>query len=415
MSLDDVTREDVSRLVAGVCSGEWSSRLRCLEQLNELTAYGRLMRIGLSESEVVALVRAAGESWPTVEDEDAVRRLLLCACSSPHAACLPELLALYPRLERNEWAQWQGLLLLSFMPQREAAEQWVRWYRELWQAGRGSPPPLDYWPRAGLHADVILPALLEFADTSRMPSPDDCLADRLIDCVTAYFKSGHSTGAVNDWAIAESDRAIADLPTRTEPPFSTSRWSDPFPRYKAAQLLTLLGFAGGPQARKRLRAASGHDDPRVACAAVLGLVRLGQGVSSAALERVASDPETRRELYDVLRAAKRSRLFPRAWRSQQRLAESDMVSWLIADVDAAPDELRLLERIEAGGARHYVFEFRYLPPHAAAKDGWMAGVSGPWPARGLNKLDVCGGGTVSRFDRADEFTPLEHLRRNGCA
>ena len=411
MATEDVTREEVARIVKHVCWGSWASRLRSLEQLNDLTPYGRLMRIGLAEAECVALVRAAGDRWPASDFDDPRQRLLLCACQSPHASCFPEILKVYPRLPDRSWTRWQALRLLSAMPQREAAEQWVRWYRVEWRAGRGSPPPLDFWPKAGLHAEVLLPALLEFADTSNMPSPDDWLAERLIEYVVMFFKSSTGRASVTDWATRETDRALAALPAVAERPFSTSRWSDPFRRYKAAQLVTLLGYAGGAKALRRLKAAVRHDDPRVACAAVGGLIRMGRVAPPAEIDRVASDPDTRRELYDMLRSLKHSRLFPRKWLTQERLAEADMVAWLIADIDAAPDAVKLLERLDADGGRYYVFAFRFSPPHSASKDGWMAGISGPWTRRSPNRVEACGG-TFSRFEPADAFPPAEHLGRN---
>jgi hypothetical protein len=57
---------------------------------------------------------------------------------------------------------------------------------------------------------------------------------------------------------------------------------------------------------------------------------------------------------------------------------------------------------------YYLFRFRTLAPHWAAKDGWIAGVSGPFRRKEEPTTNALGG-TFSRFNAWDKKTPEEHV------
>jgi hypothetical protein len=141
----------------------------------------------------------------------------------------------------------------------------------------------------------------------------------------------------------------------------------------------------------------------------------GQNPDAAELERFARDRETRRVLYDALEKRQMLHLFPTAYRTQEALAEADLVLWLAHpnELAAPPDEIELMAMVplpgqSLPGLRYYVFRFRTKPPHWAAEDGWMAGVAGPFAAAG--PPEASGAGTFSRFESYDSRTPEEHVR-----
>ncbi len=121
-------------------------------------------------------------------------------------------------------------------------------------------------------------------------------------------------------------------------------------------------------------------------APVTSALEAGATPDPAALEAAARNPETRRLLYESLEAHERSDLFPRRYYTQEALAEGDLVLWLCHpnELGSAPDEIELVETVRrdsvsgSGQEDWYVFRFRMNPPHWAAGDGWMAGVSGPY-------------------------------------
>ena len=104
------------------------------------------------------------------------------------------------------------------------------------------------------------------------------------------------------------------------------------------------------------------------------------------IEELARRPETRSILYRFLYDQKHMDLFPDQYKGLEQIAESDLVQHLLLpmELNAVPDEMELLltiEREEDDPPRKYrsfLFKFRTIPPHWAAKDGWMVGIAGPY-------------------------------------
>lgn len=401
----------IADIVAQLQHPDLQTRINAAEELTGLTTYGWLAEIGMAVDDGMAVLRAATQmDWPEPEDEwtDPLPAQLLGALSLvPHAEYTPLLLDHYPKLDAN--CRWQALQLLAHMPQQEAAEAWVRWYRDIRHTSTRTVPPFGNWARDGMHAEVVLPALIEFAETS-----DTRLSDEIYHHITKYLERGARSPALAENVIRDYEqllKVIERVESRKNPAL---RWESEYwpTRYKAARLLGLMGHLRPDVVRKTLAAALAHTDPRLKAAAAVALIQLGEAVRTPVLESIAGCNETRLSLHEDLRRLKKARLFPRRFATQPAFAEADMVEWLIADIDVPPDEIALLAAVETNEGRYYVFRFMYRPPHPAARDGWMAGVSGPWPPKGLERLSVCGGTTFSRFEPAESLTPEDHVVRH---
>jgi hypothetical protein len=134
--------------------------------------------------------------------------------------------------------------------------------------------------------------------------------------------------------------------------------------------------------------------------------------SDADLQRFARDRNTRQVLFNVLRDADKLNLFPKEHRTWPALAEADLVGWLghPNELQQAPDEMELMATLPAPGApatHYFLFRYRTNPPHWAAKDGWMAGVAGPYDTS--RDPEPYAPGTFSRFEKYDSRTPEEHV------
>jgi hypothetical protein len=138
----------------------------------------------------------------------------------------------------------------------------------------------------------------------------------------------------------------------------------------------------------------------------------GRTPSEADLERFARDPVTRQVLHEALAKAGKSELFPKAFLTWPLMAEANLVAWLCHpnELQDPPDEIELMATQPAPGApdtHYFLFRYRKHPPHWAAKDGWMAGVAGPYD---LTKPPApYAPGTFSRFETFDSRTPEEHV------
>lgn len=149
---------------------------------------------------------------------------------------------------------------------------------------------------------------------------------------------------------------------------------------------------------------------------VLKRLAAGEDPEPADLERFARDRDTRKVLYDALAQHQKLALFPSRYLTAEALAEADLVVWLNHpnELAAVPDEIELMATLPVAAAgledqRYFVFRYRTNPPHWAAKDGWLAGVAGPYPADGASASSSAPG-TFSRFERYDSKTPEDHVR-----
>jgi hypothetical protein len=150
-----------------------------------------------------------------------------------------------------------------------------------------------------------------------------------------------------------------------------------------------------------------------AIAPVTEALSAGRQPSEAELQRFARDPKTRQVLHDVLTEAQKIHLFPNEFLTWPALAEANLVGWLCHpnELQVAPDEIELMATLPAPGAldtHYFLFRYRTHEPHWAAKDGWTAGVAGPYD---LTKVPApYAPGTFSRFEAFDSRTPEEHVR-----
>jgi hypothetical protein len=195
-------------------------------------------------------------------------------------------------------------------------------------------------------------------------------------------------------------------------------WDDEYqePRSLAALVLDVLGHVVTPEAERGLVDALEYQDPRLKMFAVLGLVVHGKEPPHEPLKEIAQSSETRNWVYRGLAELDRLDLFPTEYATPEAFAEAEMVDWLTypTQLGCVPDEIELMavipENHEAGAGESYVFRFRTLPPHWAAKEGWMAGVAGPFLLVESPSPDPRGG-TFSTFAGWDEYSPEEHLRK----
>jgi hypothetical protein len=141
----------------------------------------------------------------------------------------------------------------------------------------------------------------------------------------------------------------------------------------------------------------------------------GQDPDPADLERFARDRATRRVLYDALQRHQKLSLFPSRYRTQESMAEADLVVWLTHpnELASVPDEMELMASLPVpgpgfDGQRYHLFRFRTQPPHWAADKGWLAGVAGPYLGDG--SLEKTAPGTWSELEAFDSRTPEDHVR-----
>lgn len=139
----------------------------------------------------------------------------------------------------------------------------------------------------------------------------------------------------------------------------------------------------------------------------------GDSLSQETIDSFAGKIETRADFYDLLERFDKQYLFPGKYTSFEKAAESRMVSWLLfpTELDTIPSKIELLKRVDYVQSDttfiYYVFQFKTEEPHWAAKDGWMAGVVGPY-LKNSQPYDHAKG-TFSRFTRTSETSPEKEV------
>lgn len=123
---------------------------------------------------------------------------------------------------------------------------------------------------------------------------------------------------------------------------------------------------------------------------------------------IAQNPSLRLALFHTLKVFHRDNIFPGAFYSEEKGAESYLVNWLEfpTELGRAPDEILLLKIVTLELQIHmhyYVFKFRTATPRWAKKLGWMLGVCGPYDADSMPFERP--GRIFSRFNPVDMISP----------
>jgi hypothetical protein len=272
--------------------------------------------------------------------------------------------------------------------------------------------PLEVEPR---FPEIFFPGLLEYASLPEFEWSIYALCLR-------YFESKLLTpGAMNAYlaqVLASYEAHERFLVPVQQPNPGNWMWEETYSTHRsvAALLLDLLGYFPNIQTLPVLDRAMTFSDPRLKHDALISLLRLGQEVDALQVAAVARSSEMRIWLYRKLAELQALEYYPDEYLTQSALAESDMVNWLMypTELGRPPDEIELGKVVavdtesDDGRLLYFVFRFRNFEPDWAAKNGWMAGVSGPFLERDAPSPTPYSG-TFSAFEAWDSRSPEEHL------
>jgi hypothetical protein len=360
-------------------------------------------------------LRAAARSYPFGKPEPnrVSAELVAVAGETPLPEYIPVIVELFDKFSDD--GKWQAQMILTELESRPAAEAFMAIVRTHAPAGklpRIIVSGLAYKPR---YPDIFFPEILKYAT-------DRKLSYEIYRLCLAYCEANllppNKLAPVTDQVL----KSYSDLAAKLRPAQRDHgidwMWEEAYgeSRDEAALLLDLLGHFPGKRVEKALREALEYKDPRLKHFAVISLLRLGVPVDKNHVEDVARHAEMRNWLYTGLKGLGKSALFPETYRTQKSFAEADMVNWLVypTELNRVPDEIELMKVVSVdtglpGGIYdYYLFRFRTKPPHWAAKDGWMAGVSGPFLRTDQPTTDSLGD-TFSSFAKWDAKTPDEHV------
>ncbi len=399
----------LEKLIKIIADGADARRQSSIEELVELGG------TRLSAADGLRLIRAAAEphaGFP--EDEDHPSAVYLrAALETPRIEYLGPLVQQFTAL--CPIARQKALLLISQLKEREAAEAftslvlehgWPGDFRTILTGGFAEEPR---------HGAVLFPRLLQAA-------PESEGEHEIYHLCLAYCRAGEIDRETlapyaEQFLSAYAQRKAVLMPQQEQEGIAW-RFEEEYAeaRYEACLLLDLLGWVDTPRSRAELSAALEYTDPRLVYFAALSLMNLGEYVDADVWREIASSHEMRSWLFSALEEAERLDLFPEDIRSQPALACGDLVQWLCfpTELGREPDEIELMgvasmeTEEEEGTLDFYMFRFRSFEPHWSAKDGWLAGVAGPFASK-ADPTPHGGGATFSAFQPWDKMEPAEHL------
>jgi hypothetical protein len=392
----------LERIFAGFRSTDHDVQRESHDALAELTEAG-----SLSSSEAAQALRLAAEPLPQRENdwEDSAVDLVLAAVTGASDDLVPVVAEVYAHLP-TPFARTAALRIPANVGSREAVATLARLLS-------APPHPREdlasiWWEAEPRHAELVVPALVKHLDNE---------ASRA-DVFDIALRLARTEPIAPEHAALLVPVALADLRSVRPRAPTTFDWSAHNVdsalerRHRAERALVLIGRAPATEETiEELSLWTGLDSVP-AGAAVASLVRLGVEPNSASVARIARDPEARASLFDALSELKRLDLIPPECRTQEALAEAQLVEWLTypAELGRPPDETRFVETISAetdsGPADLYVFRVRaeggqYTGPT------WFAGVAGPY-LRANSPTTAGGWMTFSAFEPWDERSPLDH-------
>ncbi|SEK36727.1 hypothetical protein SAMN04487910_0357 [Aquimarina amphilecti] len=186
-------------------------------------------------------------------------------------------------------------------------------------------------------------------------------------------------------------------------------------RTNSGIILDVLGYCKNAVSIEELKeSVNYYIDTRPKFFATISLLRRNQGVDKEIILAISKEDETRGLLYKHLKEYNKLSIFPKKHLNQKDLSRADMVNWLIYPTELArvPTNIELvkiftIEYDDVGPADFYLWKFN-ADDETWKKDGYMAGLSGPFVRKESPTMDAYGY-TFSAFTKFKEKSPEEHF------
>ena len=397
----------ITAILQQLKSDNLDTRVAALEELKKIA------KKGLTKKEGTEALQAADSVFPPLkyDFQDTSSELVTVTSSNPQEAYIPIIRDHYGSYSVQ--AKQAALSLLTFINSTDATKEFVRLVDES-KNNRDIHLLTTGYEKNPRHAGILFPKLLEIAEES------ENLQWAVYTLCLKYFQEktlvSGSLNASSPYVLNPYRLYKKKILSLQQPKGYAWLWNDDYLRYRetAAVLLDLLGYFPDQSIIAELQLVKEIRDPELKLFASTSLLRLGQSVDPNMLLAVAEQPETRNRFYDLLKKLGKDDLYPKTYYTQEAFAESDMVHWLTypTELGRAPDEIELMKTFTTKQGNedvtYYLFRFRTLEPHWAAKKGWTAGVSGPFPNQNVPTTNALGG-TFSALDSWDSKTPEEHF------
>ncbi len=380
------------------------------DHYEKLEAY---MENHITLGNIEKILQSLSEAYPKrkYEFEDTQTDLIRLILGYQKVDVVPLLAEVWPSVTKS--AKEAIVFSLTYIPHREAVDLAFQILKE------SATDPLDSliidgWEENPEMADLVFPALLDYLRIEHYRHSILYLLFHYLDkdSLTQERLKDNIDGLVKTFDTVQSSIDELTLDRTRKNWFYEENYAGL--RGEKALLLDIFGFLTDDRIDNRLEKNLASPDPRMQYFSLKSLYRKRKTLNEAIFKSIAKDNEMRKWLFEF---AQENNLLSRINEpnfTQEKLAESDMVNWLIypTELGAAPDQIELKEIITMGDESEiqdfYLFRYKVNPPHWAAEDGWMAGLSGYYIRSEAPTVNPYGY-TFSTFTKWDEKTPKEHF------
>lgn len=395
----------IAPIVARLRQGDEEIRETAADELDALA------REGLTAAEGLEVLTLAAERFPSrrFTIQDTAADLVRAAGVHPRLEYVPLVQKLFRRY--NAKARLATFELLARLEDRSAAEAFVAIVRSNARANRVRSLPTHLLVEQPRFPEVFFPELFDFLDVPDLTWP-------ICELCLGWIDRGALSGADVAHHVGPLLKVYAPRRDRLLELEEIGRFREDeygLLRREAGLLLDLLGHLPTPAVQAELRRALSFRDVRLRYFAASALLRLGRTVPEGVIAEIAQTPEMRGWLWEELDRQHRTWMYPKAWCTTEAFAEAHLVRWLAfpAELGRVPDEMELMDVVSIEPLADvkldwYVFRFRLGEPHWAAKDGWLAGVAGPY-LHGAEPGTSALGDAFSRFEPFSRRTSVGHV------
>lgn len=206
--------------------------------------------------------------------------------------------------------------------------------------------------------------------------------------------------------IRDFREAMSDFAKST--PFKEARLLSV--RYASAVVTVMGAFPEDRAVKKIAEECTEHADPQVAFVAYRVCRLCGWTPRPGATRRLAANPATRLDLFELLRKLRCEDEFPAEYKTQAAFAEGDMVRCLIRECGNPPRTIKLFQKrihkYRGHEGRYYVY--RFVDPSISRER--LIGISGPQPLD-LHEMSTAGSCTFTALNPTSIESVNLHFER----
>jgi uncharacterized protein YbaP (TraB family) len=348
--------------------------LASTDSLTQAQAKSALYSYPLPTSELPKLYQAIQKNYSDdLNEQNTVRRSLLYKLTNVHdSTTVPFIQQVYSRLPHTAHIRSSALQVLSSLNTKTAAETLLK----LVQTEDGK-----------LESYQVLSGLMDSLELAGPLLPELLKREEMFNNSWYLFSlTANWLEKVNDPALRSQliqlikEKAKRELGNPKVVTTSDENYYDYSSLYSSLARCLLQAEADS-EVKQTLNRITQTGYPAAMIITLPYLAKLKEKPDHANITKLAADPLFRLQFYEALKEINEEKLFPAAFKTQGKLAESMLVQYMDSE-DGAPETIELIGpmtvQYQESKQKIFVFKYKYSP-----EDEWMLAMAGPFKEKEL--------------------------------